>query len=339
MHIGEVVRFALALVPVLLFLAALRSLDSYKLVSPRTVLAALAAGALSALLCFAINTIVFRQFPAYQDDYARFGAPVVEEFAKAVYWIFLIATARVAFMADSAICGFAVGAGFALVENISYLHLLEGQGIAIWILRGFGTAVMHGGVAAFGATISAYLLDSRQWRGVRLFMPGVLAATVLHSLFNQSLESPVLSTFAAVTGVPLIFGFVFYFSEHSLRRLGGNLDRDIDMLNIIGSQDFPQSRVGTYLMSLQEAFPPELRGDMLSLLQLTTELSVRAKSDLLLREAGLEVPPDPELESLFTELKYLERSIGPTGMLAVRPLLSQTPRDLWQMHRLGQGLR
>jgi hypothetical protein len=92
-------------------------------------------------------------------------------------------------------------------------------------------------------------------------------------------------------------------------------------------------------MSLQDAFPPELRGDMLSLLQLTTELSVRAKSDLMLREAGLEVPPDPELDSLFAELKYLERSIGPTGMLAVRPLLSQTPRDLWEMHRLGRGGR
>lgn len=339
MNIGEVVRLALALVPVLLFLAGLRALDSYKLVSWRTVLTALTAGALAALLCFAINTIIFRQFPDYEDAYARFGAPVVEELVKAVYWIFLIATARVAFMADSAIGGFAVGAGFALVENISYLHLLEGQGPGIWILRGFGTAVMHGGVAALGATISAYLLDSRQWHGVRLFMPGVLAAIVFHSLFNQSLQSPALSMVAAVAGVPLIFGFVFYFSERSLRRwLGGNLDRDIDMLNMIGSQEFQQSRIGTYLMSLQDAFPPELRGDMLSLLQLTTELSVRAKGDLLLREAGLEVAPDPELESLFTELKYLERSIGPTGMLAIRPLLSQTPRDLWQLHRLEQGL-
>ena len=92
-------------------------------------------------------------------------------------------------------------------------------------------------------------------------------------------------------------------------------------------------------MSLQEAFPPELRGDMLSLLQLTIELSVRAKGDLMLREAGLEVAPDPELGEHFAELKYLEKSIGPTGMLAVRPLLSQTPRDLWEMHRLAQGLR
>lgn len=340
MHHSDAVRFALALVPVLLFLAALRALDSYKLVSGRTVAAAVAAGSLAAVLCFGINTFIFRQFPAGQDQYARFGAPVVEELAKAVYWIFLIATARVAFMADSAICGFAVGTGFALVENISYLHLLEGQGAGIWILRGFGTAIMHGGVAALGATISAYLLESRQWSGVRLFAPGLMGAIVLHSLFNQSLQHPVASMLAAVVGVPLILGFVLYFSERSLRQwLGGKMDRDIDVLNMIGSQEFQQTRIGTYLMSLHEAFPPELRGDMLSLLQLTVELSARAKSDLLLREVGLQVAPDPELESLFAELKYLERSIGPMGMLAIRPLLSQTPRDLWEMHRLGQGLR
>lgn len=339
-HSGDVLRFALALVPVLLFLAALRALDSYKLVSLRTVFAAVASGAVAAALCFAINTLIFRRFPGYQDQYAGLGAPVVEELTKAVYWTFLIATARVAFMADSAICGFAVGTGFALVENISYLRLLEGNDLGIWILRGFGTAIMHGGVAAIGATISAYLLESRQWRGVRLFVPGLIAAFVLHSLFNQSLRFPVASMVAAALGVPLILGVVFYFSERSLRRwLGGKMDRDIGIIEMIGSIEFQQTPVGAYLISLQEAFPPELRGDMLSLLQLTTELSVRAKSNLLLQEVGLEVDPDPELQSLFAELKYLEKSIGPTGMLAVRPLLSQTPRDLWEMHRLGQGLR
>jgi RsiW-degrading membrane proteinase PrsW (M82 family) len=324
---------------VLLFLAVLRGLDSYKLVSSGTVLTALAAGALAAALCVIINAFIFRQLPGYQDQYARFGAPLVEESAKAVYWIFLIATARVAFMADSAICGFAVGAGFALIENLSYLQLLTRNDMGIWILRGFGTAVMHGGVAALGAVISAYLLESRQWRGVRLFTPGLLTAVVLHSLFNQNVQFPVASMLAAVVGLPLIFGAVFYFSERSLRQwLGGKMDRDINVLNMIDSKEFQQTRVGAYLMSLQEAFPPELRGDMLSLLYLTTELSVRAKSDLMLREVGLEVSPDPELKSLFAELRYLEKSIGITGMLAVRPLLSQTPRDLWEMHRLGQGL-
>ena len=339
-YTGELLRIALALVPAILFLVALRALDSYKLVSRRTVFTALLAGALAAGLCFAINSIVFVQFPRYADQYARFGAPVVEEVAKAVYWIFLIATARVAFMADSAISGFAVGAGFALIENVFYLQVLQGHGVGIWIVRGFGTAIMHGGVAAIGATISAYLLDSRQWRGVRLFAPGVLAAIVLYSFFNQSVQSPVVSMVLAVVGVPLVLGCVLYLSEQSLRRwLGGKMDRDIDMLDMIGSDEFQQTRVGAYLVSLQEAFPAELRGDMLSLLQLTTELSMRAKGDLMLREAGVETAPDPELDSMFAELRYLEKSIGPTGMLAVRPLLSQTPRDLWEMHRLGQGLR
>lgn len=337
MHTGEPFRLALALVPAILFLVALRALDSYKLVSLRMVFTALLAGALAAALCFEINSFVFTHFPQHADAYARFGAPVVEESSKAVYWIFLIVAARVAFMADAAISSFAVGAGFALIENIFYLHVLQDQGIGIWIVRGFGTAIMHGGVAAIGATISAYLLDSRQWRGVRLFAPGVLAAIVLHSIFNQSLQSPVVSMVLAVVGVPFVLGSVLYLSERSLRRwLGGKLDRDIAMMDMIGSDEFQQTRVGAYLVSLQEAFPPELRGDMLSLLQLTTELSMRAKGDLMLREAGVEPAPDPELESLFAEMRYLEKSIGPTGMLAVRPLLSQTPRDLWEMHRLGK---
>ena len=337
MHINEVLRVIVALLPVLLFLAGLRLLDSYKLVPLRMVAGALIAGAVAAAICYVINTFVFQHFPQYQDQYPRFLAPVVEETVKSVFWIFLIATSRVAFMVDSAICGFAVGAGFALFENIFFLEVLEGHGILLWILRGFGTAVMHGGAAAIGAFLSVYLSESRRWRGPRQFAPGLVAAILLHSLFNQGVLSPEQSTVAVVFLLPLIFVVVFYISEQSLRGwMTGKLDQDIDLLAMIASNEFKLTPQGAYLMSLNDAFPPEVRGDMLTLLHLTTELSARAKGNLMLREAGLEVPPDPDLESHFKELKYLERSIGPTGMLAVRPLLRQTPRDLWEMHHLAR---
>jgi RsiW-degrading membrane proteinase PrsW (M82 family) len=337
MWLDEAPRVALALLPVLMFLAALRLLDSYKLVSLRTVGTALAAGAVAAIVCYGINTFIFQELHADPDQYIHFGAPVVEELAKGSFWIFLIATARVAFMVDSAICGFAIGAGFALVENISYLDALSGRGFGVWLLRGFGTAVMHGGVAAIGAFISVYLSESRQWRGARQFAPGLAAAMMLHSFFNQGVLSPAGSTAATIVGLPVIFVVVFYFSERSLERwLGGKLDQDIDMIAMIASGEFKQTNQGAYLMSLNDAFPPEVRGDMLTFLHLTLELSARAKGDLMLREVGLEVPPDPSLESHFKELRYLEKSIGPTGMLAIRPLLSQTPRDLWEMHQLGR---
>jgi len=337
MWIDETLRVALALLPVLMFLAALRVLDSYKLVSPRTVGTALAAGAVAAVICYGINTVILRQLHANQDAYIHFGSPVVEELAKGAFWVFLIATARVAFMVDSAICGFAIGAGFALVENVSYLQALNGRGFGVWLMRGFGTAVMHGGVAAIGAFISVYLSESWQWRGARQFAPGLVVAMMLHSLFNQGVLSPAGSTAVTVAGLPLIFMVVFYFSERSLHRwLGGKLDQDIDMIAMIASGEFKQTPQGAYLMSLKDAFPPEVRGDMLTFLHLTLELSARAKGDLMRREAGLEVPPDPDLESCFKELRYLEKSIGPTGMRAVRPLLSQTPRDLWEMYHLDR---
>ena len=202
-----------------------------------------------------------------------------------------------------------------------------------------GTAVMHGGVAAIGAFISVYLSESRQWRGSRQFAPGLVAAIVLHSLFNQDVLSPAGSTAATVAGLPLIFVVVFYFSERSLHRCGWvvSFDQDIDMIAMISSGQFKQTPQGAYLMSLNGAFPPEVRGDMLTLLHLTLELSARAKGDLMLREAGLKVPPDPALEGHFKELKYLEKSIGPTGMLAIRPLLSQTPvADLWERRHLDR---
>jgi hypothetical protein len=333
-----ILTYAAAFLPVLLFLAALRMMDSYKLVRHNRIAAAIGAGAAAAAAGYVINTAAFQWFPAHAGAYARFGAPVMEEMAKGAYWVFLIWTARVAFMVDAGICAFAVGAGFALAENFFYLQMLGGHGIGIFILRGFGTATMHGGVAAIAAMVSIFLLERRGSRGALLFAPGLLVAMAIHSFFNQGLLPPVASTITMLVSIPVLLAGVFLWNEASLRRwLGDKLDKDIELLDMIATGELHRTRSGAYLQSLQDGFPPAIRGDMLCMLQLTLELSVRAKGDLLIREAGLEIPPDPEIDAQFQELAYLERSIGRTGLLAIAPLLSQTPRDLWEMRSLAQG--
>src|SRR5262249_14547341 len=149
--------------------------------------------------------------------------------------------------------------------------------------------------------------------------------------------SPAGSMIATLCVLPVVFLAVFWFSERSLRGwLGGKLDQDLDMISMIASGEYKDTPKGAYLMSLKDAFPPEVRGDMLTLLHLTLEISARVEGNLMLREAGLDVPPDPEMDSRIRELRYLEKSIGPTGMLAVRPLLSQSPRDLWELYHFGR---
>ncbi len=74
---------------------------------------------------------------------------------------------------------------------------------------------------------------------------------------------------------------------------------------------------------------------MLCYLRLYTELALSAKGALLMRENNLEVPVGERTQEKFAELAYLERSIGRTGLLAMRPFLHVMRKDLWQLNVLG----
>jgi hypothetical protein len=71
---------------------------------------------------------------------------------------------------------------------------------------------------------------------------------------------------------------------------------------------------------------------MLCYLRVYTELAIRAKAALIARENGLEIPVGERTREKFQELRFLEKSIGKTGCLAMKPFLQIERKDLWQMH-------
>jgi len=76
---------------------------------------------------------------------------------------------------------------------------------------------------------------------------------------------------------------------------------------------------------------------MLCCLRLHGELALRAKGILLLRESGMDEPPiDAETRDKLAELAQLERAIGRIGVLALRPLMMTTGKDIWQLTLLGR---
>ena len=338
MIVSALLRGAAALLPVLLFLAALLYFDSFKVVRGRAVLQAALAGMLAAFACYWVNGVLLYGLQFDFAVYSRFVSPWLEEFAKAALMIYLIRTRRVGMIVDAAICGFAIGTGFALFENLYFLMMRPETHPAVQVIRGFGTAIMHGGATAVFAIVSVSLAERHPDGWLRVFGPGLLAAAILHGVYNTLLIRPAFATLAVLMLLPPLIYFAFEHSEKTLRDwLESDLDTDVQLLEAINSGEFADTHAGRYLHSLQDRFSGAVLADMLCYLRLHVELAMRAKGALMLKESGFEEPPlDDDLRAQIAELHYLERSLGKAGQLALRPLVMATGKDLWQLQWLAR---
>jgi hypothetical protein len=278
-------------------------------------------------------------FDLDRNQLTRFGAPVVEEIIKGALIVAVLARNRVGFVVDAAITGFAVGTGFAIVENLFYLYNIDSQNIAVWIVRGFGTAIMHGGVVALMAIISKMGFDRWKGMGQRILAVavGVLVAIGVHMAYNNLILPPVQSSMVVFVTIPVIILGAFAYSERQTRKwLGDGLDKDAEILELLMKGDLPSSRIGEYLTSLREHFEGPVMADLINYLRLHLELSAQAKGVLMMKEYGLTPQPDPYIDAYFEELEYLKKSIGKTGVLALHPLLDMSDQDLWQLRMLRE---
>ena len=190
----DFLRPALAFLPVACLLAVLMALDSYKLVRLRAVLAVVLAGMIAAAIAYAINGALLERVSL--ATYVRYVAPPIEEALKALVIVALLRTHRIGFLVDAAICGFAVGTGFALVENLAYLTLQPSAALGSWVVRGFGTAIMHGGASAILAVTALASARSPQHVGKTLPELRSRAPPIARGWYEPVVEKRAPSPFA-----------------------------------------------------------------------------------------------------------------------------------------------
>jgi len=329
------VPILVALLPVSVFLALLMLFDSFKLVPKLMLVRALAAGAAAALVMLPVHAWLFDTLNVSTLQFSRYVAPVTEESLKALCLLYPLRRRQIGFLVDAAIVGFAIGAGFAMVENVDYLRNLGDPRIWVWIARGFGTAVLHATTTAIVAITAKSLGDRYPARSWLVVLPGWAAAVVLHSIFNHALVSPMLAAGVLIFVLPLVVLAVFGRSERKTHEwVGDGLDLDVELLELVRSSQFGNTRLGRYLNELKSRFPGPVVADMFCLLQLDLELAIRAKGLLMAHQAGLDLPADPALKGRLEERVYLRRAIGKTGMLALRPLQMTSERDDWHQYLL-----
>ncbi|MBS0275502.1 MAG: PrsW family intramembrane metalloprotease [Proteobacteria bacterium] len=326
----------LGLTPVLLFLAALIYLDSFKLVRLRVVFAVMLAGALAAVLSYAAAGPLMDLLHVGFPRYSRFVAPFVEEAFKAVVIVQLLRTNRIGFLIDAAILGVAAGAGFSLAENVYYAYVFPDADVGMWMVRGLGTAIMHGGVSAVFAVTAQALREREPNSRVMIFVPGFLIAASLHSIFNQFQAWPLASTASTLLVLPLGLLLVFDKSEHEMHNwLIHDYETHEHLLADIENGTFAHSQAGRMIKTLAARFSAEMATNLFAYIKLHTVLVLRAEALLMAKENGTPLPPAGRAEhDSFARLHALEKKIGRTALLTVWPHLKFSRRELFELHQL-----
>jgi RsiW-degrading membrane proteinase PrsW (M82 family) len=311
-------------------------LDSLKLVGKTLLFLCLSWGVISSGISFFLNTWLLRHLGINFETYSRFIAPVVEEMLKCNVFIFLLKRNKIGFMIDGAIYGYSIGAAFSFVENIFYLIHFAGDetNLMTWIIRGFGTAIMHGGTTAIFGILCMSALN-RQLNLAMAIASGMAVAILIHGIYNLFLVSPLVSTVIIILLVPLCIIFIFQSNEKSIRKwLELEFDSEVNMLRMIRKGQFSQTKTGRFLVSLKQHFPGEEVLDMYCFISLYLELSIKAKSMMMLRDNDLVVASDPELPGKLKEMKALKKRIGRGGLLAISPVLRMSRKNLWKLYLL-----
>jgi protease PrsW len=322
------------LLPVLLFLICLFLLDSFKLVKVHLLLLCLLWGILSAGISYYTNIFLSGHFSLSFESLSRYFAPLIEELLKFLILLLLVRKKQIGFMIDAAIYGFAIGTGFALIENLYYfIQLGDGFHPMLAIVRGFGTAIMHGGTVSICAII--IIEGVHRYNNIlRAAIPGILTAIFIHGIFNQFILNPMFQTLLILTLLPLAFYFVL---AHNTKQMQSWLElefsNEVDMLRMIRVGKFRDTKAGNYLASLRQHFPPDVVVDMYCLSSLFLELSIKAKRNIMLRENGFPPIIEPDINDKLKEMKQLRKQIGKAGELALQPLVGISYKELWKLNQ------
>ena len=324
--------YILTAVPLALFIVYLVVMDSFKLTKWPTLLFSIGAG----LVMFLVSYLICR-IPAIGES--KLLTSAVEELCKGAIVYLLIARRKVGLLGDATIYGSAIGAGFGLLSNIFYLSAHGEADVWHTIFLGCEAAVMHIGCTSllamalimvhqgkFGATRKAKVLGT---------VVAFLVAIVVHYIHALEPINPLILTILLI--------IYFFLSKRSLFKknskfvhdwLDEGINSEITLLGSVRRGEFASTKAGEYLLSLRDNYTPETFFDMLCYIQNYLELSIAAKSNLMLKEAGMEPVHDPVNQSRILELHALRKRIGPTAEIAVSPIVDRNQVNTWAVKNL-----
>jgi len=344
MILAEIIDWSVALLPVLLMAVMFAWLDVFKIMSAREMTASLLLGAAAALLAWPISGQMLDSLPMGYSFYSRMVAPWIEEALKGLALALLIMTNRIGFKLDAVVTGFTIGAGFSVVENIIYLIRFPELTASVWIVRGLGTAVMHGATTAILAVIAHELGERalrRQGSGHGFspmwLAPGYMAAVLIHLAFNRFPDRPMLVMVVTFIAAPLALLGLLHLGENETQQwLAEESEGHRRWLEEWRAGGFPADASGQRIAALAARSTPVEAALIRDYCLLKTELVLTAEEELLDRDRKLEEGEMERLRAAFARLEQTRKALGRMGYAELRRQLPFSANDEWELEELRE---
>jgi len=329
--------FLISLFPIITYLLLITSLDGFSLCGTKKILKYISWGVVSCLACVTISRLISEGFSQ------RSGFVIIEEIVKALPIIVNVSRRKSAFFTETLTYGAAIGAGFSFVENIIYILANPEFAIGDAVLRGLGTSLVHIGCTALwgcGYLVIKHIFNN--WSNIAATIPGLLAMIPpigIHYLYNQFLLPEFIQMFIVIVVFLAMFLSMFKIDKKEIHTwLDECIANDIVLLGSMKEGKLQETSTGKYLLEAKEKFKPEVFFDICMFLSLYLELSIAAKSRVILNESGLDIPITEQEhranKEKIRELVNLRKSIGKSGIMLLSPFINDKAKDKWVIKEL-----
>jgi RsiW-degrading membrane proteinase PrsW (M82 family) len=321
----------------LLSLAAIYTLNLYSTSQIEVVFLCLGWGLAAFFIAVQVHRFILGHTQIALLNLSRYVAPLTEETLKAALLIYLVRRPIFNYFVDGAVYGFAIGIGFAVIENFSYIANHEAMALSVAFWRAFSISMVH---AVASAVIGIALGLGRFQQGAlgRLFFisAGWAAAVLIHGGFNNMVSRVGIvwqaHIYAALAG---LVGTVFI--AWMIRR-GLKEERDwIDeMLGLADQVTRNESRLvlrlaetGSLLAPIVEHFGKRKAAQIGRLLAVQAQLGVLRKTLQKTPNEKMRLDAEGQISILQHEMSILRKRIGIYPMLFLRSVFPEDNFSVW----------
>lgn len=336
MTLVSIIALAIATLIPLAVLWFIRSRNLYQTGTFSMVLGAFGWGILVYGMVAALNSQVLLGMGIVRvDTLVRFIAPWVEEILKALLFLYLFRKINFTYFVDGAITGFAIGIGFAIVENYEYIFSYQNAAMGVAISRVISTNLIH---AAATATTGIAFGLARFHKGLRMvgiILGGLGLAILLHMGFNNlvnQVSSSFLLLYAASVGI-LATVVIYILIKRGLVQAKNWIQEKLgtaDRVTANEAQAVQKISDAKHLLApLEEMFGQQQAAQIHKFLLIQARLGIHRKNMEKFQNPQMVQETEKEIVSLQTEMDTLRREMGPYSMAMFRSLFPPSENVFW----------